>query len=153
MTTEPDEKGPRKTKFGPVQFIFIVLVLIGVLLGGIRWYAAYLLEEKERGSGEPQVAAARSDLKVISSAINRYLRDFGEIPDDLSHLVRAPDNAERWDGPYIRSGRVPGDPWGSPYRYSKLSKTQYKLSSLGADGKPGGTGDDRDVQFTQSEDE
>ena len=44
-------------------------------------------------------------------------------------------------------GSVPkNDPWGNPYVYTSPGAfNDYELSSLGADGKPGGEGDDSDI--------
>jgi general secretion pathway protein G len=42
--------------------------------------------------------------------------------------------------------KVDKDPWGNPYVYAAPGEhSEYDLSSLGADGKPGGSGDDADI--------
>jgi general secretion pathway protein G len=52
-----------------------------------------------------------------------------------------------WRGPYLRKS-VPVDPWGRPYLYrspGERNPSGYDLSSLGRDGKVGGTEEDADV--------
>jgi general secretion pathway protein G len=47
-----------------------------------------------------------------------------------------PDDAEIWNGPYIKGGQVPADPWGHAYQYHTLSDhtPPYVITSLGPDG-------------------
>ena len=49
-----------------------------------------------------------------------------------------------------RSLAVPQDPWGQPYQYSPQASgdNPFSLYSLGADGKPGGEGQDADIGYT-----
>jgi general secretion pathway protein G len=52
-----------------------------------------------------------------------------------------------WAGPYIDKP-VTNDPWGRPYIYvcpGEHNTESYDLSSLGKDGKEGGTGNDADI--------
>jgi general secretion pathway protein G len=53
---------------------------------------------------------------------------------------------DRWDGPYLTKG-IPKDPWDRPYVYRSPGDggRPYDLYSLGADGAPGGTDNNRDV--------
>lgn len=55
-------------------------------------------------------------------------------------------NATGWEGPYM-NGHVPNDPWGRPYVYRSPGDggKDYDLATYGADGKPGGTGEDADI--------
>ena len=49
-------------------------------------------------------------------------------------------------GPYLRTGLVPNDPWGHPYIYrSPGEHGAYDIISYGADGQPGGEGNDADI--------
>ena len=44
---------------------------------------------------------------------------------------------------------MPLDPWGTPYFYQSDGNA-YVLKSFGADGKPGGTGKDEDIDGSSS---
>ena len=53
--------------------------------------------------------------------------------------------AAKWRGPYLKK-KVDKDPWGNSYVYKAPgAKAEYELTSLGADGKEGGDGDDADI--------
>ena len=54
--------------------------------------------------------------------------------------------ALRWRGPYLKK-KVDKDPWGNSYvDRSPGEKSDYEISSLGADGKEGGSGDEADIR-------
>ena len=66
-------------------------------------------------------------------------------PAGLQALMAQPAGVPNWQGPYLKKA-VPLDPWSHPYIYKRLpSLKDIELSSLGADGKPGGDGEARDV--------
>ena len=51
-----------------------------------------------------------------------------------------------WNGPYLKGGNVPNDPWGKPYVYrSPAERSKYEIMSYGADGQEGGTGTAADI--------
>jgi general secretion pathway protein G len=47
---------------------------------------------------------------------------------------------KNWNGPYLRDGRIPLDPWGASYTYS-LKDNGYEIRSAGPDNAMG-TADD-----------
>ena len=61
-------------------------------------------------------------------------------------MARAVYGTPNWHGPYLtrRDGIL--DPWGRPYLYQPPTGDGAPVvMSFGADGKPGGTGEDQDV--------
>ena len=64
----------------------------------------------------------------------------------LQALVSAPSGVSNWNGPYWKKAQLPKDPWGNEYRYaSPGQKGAYDIVSLGADGKEGGEGANKDI--------
>jgi general secretion pathway protein G len=64
-------------------------------------------------------------------------------------LVKKPGSANGWSGPYLKGG-LPSDPWGNAYRYaSPGANGGIDIISLGADGAPGGEGENADVRNRQ----
>ena len=61
-------------------------------------------------------------------------------------LLKAPAGTEsRWNGPYAKDDDLK-DPWGNEFRYTVPGNGKpFDLTSLGADGKEGGDGENRDV--------
>jgi general secretion pathway protein G len=92
---------------------------------------------------------ARSQLKVLSIAMERYYLDVDRYPSQdagLRALVEAPPQTPGWQGPYVLDDRALRDPWGQPYIYRMPGMTQeYDIVTLGRDGQPGGTGEDADL--------
>jgi general secretion pathway protein G len=59
--------------------------------------------------------------------------------------VQRPEDQANWAGPYLDKG-VPKDPWGRDYVYKSPGEYgPYDLLSLGADGVPGGEGENQDI--------
>ena len=59
-----------------------------------------------------------------------------------------------WNGPYLKppAGGILKDGWGNPFIFKRIGNN-FIIGSLGADGKQGGTGYDRDIVFTIRENE
>ncbi|MFQ1699187.1 type II secretion system major pseudopilin GspG [Loktanella agnita] len=94
-----------------------------------------------------RVTAAEAQIIQLRSALDIFLIDTGRYPNEDEGLVVLANGGAipGWNGPYLRDGQIPNDPWGGTYLYS-LNDGQVRISSLGADGRPGGTGNDADVE-------
>jgi general secretion pathway protein G len=124
--------------------IMVVVVIIGIL-------GALVVPKLLGRTGESRVAAARVDIATLMSALKLYKLDNQRYPtteQGLQALVQKPTSgpaANGWkEGGYI--DKLPKDPWGTPYQYlSPGLHGEVDIFSLGADGQPGGTGEDADV--------
>jgi general secretion pathway protein G len=66
------------------------------------------------------------------------------LPQSLDELINKPGDAANWQqGGYLK-GKSVKDPWGHDYLYS-ASGGEFEITCLGSDGKPGGSGSDRDL--------
>ena len=122
--------------------ILVVLVLIGIVLG--------IVGGNFIGRGEKAKAdAAKIEIGQIGQSLDLYKLETGRYPsssDGLQALVTAPAGASNWNGPYWKKSQIPKDPWGNDYRYtSPGQKGAYDILSLGADGKEGGEGANKDI--------
>jgi len=122
--------------------LLVVLLIIALLAGyvGPRLFGEV---------GKAKTKTAASQMKSIANALDRYRLDTGRFPTTetgLAALMTNQGNVTGWDGPYM-SSEMPADPWGKPYVYRSPGDggKDYDLMTLGADGKPGGTGEDQDV--------
>ena len=93
-------------------------------------------------------ARAALVLQLLGAGLDQYRLDVGAYPDGgvgLEALQRNP-NIANWNGSYLKKS-VPKDPWGNPYRYRCCPGQfgEYDLWSEGADGAPGGDGENADV--------
>jgi general secretion pathway protein G len=98
---------------------------------------------------EARRTAAVTDIQTgLGTAIDLYESDNGRYPVSLEELVSQPENAPNWRGPYLKSPKLPKDPWGMPYQYKSPgghNPHSYDLFSLGRDKKAGGEGYDADI--------
>jgi general secretion pathway protein G len=121
--------------------LLVVMVIIGLL-------AALVAPRFIRQEEKAKLKAARAQVELLGTALDTFRLDVGRYPtsqEGLEALRRQPGGVERWDGPYLKK-EVPADPWGKPYVYrSPGEHGPYDLLSYGADGGPGGEGDNQDV--------
>jgi len=124
--------------------LLIVMVILGLLasLVGPRLFGQL---------DSSKIKAARTQIEMVGAALDTYRLDMSRYPSSeqgiavLSEKPADAAEAAKWRGPYLKK-RVDKDPWGSSYVYkSPGEKSDYELSSLGADGKEGGSGDDADI--------
>lgn len=121
--------------------LLVVVAIIGLLAGyvGPRYFGQI---------GKAEVKAARAQIDALEKALDTYRLDVGRYPSSelgLDALMVRPGGVAKWAGPYLKKG-IPPDPWGQPYRYKSPGEHgEFDLSSLGRDGKPGGSGEDADI--------
>jgi len=116
--------------------MLVVLTIISLILGlvGPR-VLSYL--------GESRIKTAKLQIESFSSALDLFYIDAGRYPTEsegLAALAERPTGVEIWNGPYVKGGRVPLDPWGHAYQYHLTSDhtPPYEITSLGPDGHGGG---------------
>ena len=146
------ETPQRKTKQGRSQRsrehgftlveILVVITIIALIMSlvGPR-VLNYLTESK--------VKAAKIQMQSFSSALDLLYLDTGRYPssaEGLNTLVKPTSAMAGWNGPYLKGGSVPNDPWGKPYVYrSPAERSKFEIMSYGADGQEGGTGTAADI--------
>ena len=116
-----------------------VIVLIGTVLAVV---GSKVIGNKKRAEAN----LARTQLSSLAAQVDQYQADVGAYPESLQQLVSAPGNADGWLGPYAKATDF-NDPWHNPIEYRRPGDDDapFKLTSLGADGKVGGEGVDKDV--------
>ncbi|GLI24180.1 type II secretion system major pseudopilin GspG [Xanthobacter flavus] len=122
--------------------LLVVITIIGLIVAlvGPR-VLGYL--------GDSKVKTAKIQIQGFSSALDLFYLDAGRYPsssEGLNALVQRPGNVTTWNGPYLKGGTVPLDPWGKAYAYrSPGQHGPFDIVSLGSDGQEGGTGTAADV--------
>lgn len=132
----------RKTQQG---FSLIELLIVMVILGLL----AALVGPKMFGKvGTSKQKTAKTQISLFESALDTYRLDTGKYPtteQGLQALRIKPQGVNKWEGPYLPKD-IPLDTWGNPYQYkSPGDHGPYDIISFGADGKPGGEGEDTDI--------
>jgi general secretion pathway protein G len=126
-------------------FTLIELLIVMVILGLL---AALVAPRMFGKVGTSKQKAAKTQISFFETALDTYRLDVGKYPtteQGLQALRVKPDGVGRWAGPYLPK-EVPLDPWGTRYKYVYPGEHgDYDIISLGADGNPGGEGEDSDI--------
>ncbi|MDO8653625.1 MAG: type II secretion system major pseudopilin GspG [Undibacterium sp.] len=124
--------------------IMVVVVIMGIL-------AALVVPKLMGRTDDARIVAAKQDISTIMQALKLYKLDNMHYPSTeqgVQSLIVKPTSgpsANGWKtGGYI--DKLPKDPWGNSYQYlSPGIKGEVDVFSLGADGQPGGAGNDADI--------
>lgn len=122
--------------------LLVVIAILGLLIGLVAPAAL-------RQLGGARISVAHQAIERLGSVLDLYKLEVGSYPtteQGLGALVERPSGADAWNGPYLKSGKPPLDPWNHPYVYRDPSVRQghdYDLCSGGPDnvaGEPGTAG-------------
>ncbi len=122
--------------------IMVVVVILAIL-------ASVIVPRIMDNPDKARVAKAKQDIQALESALDIYRLDNFKYPstqDGLEALVQKPSDAPNWkEGGYIK--KLSKDPWGHDYQYLEPSSSSGNptITSLGADGAPGGEGMNADI--------
>jgi general secretion pathway protein G len=118
--------------------MLVVIAIIGLVVGLVGPRVLNYLSESK-------VKAAKIQIESFSAALDLYYLDNGAYPagnEGLTALVERPSSARAWNGPYLKTGSVPVDPWGHPYVYKVPGDhAPYEIDSYGS----GGVGDSQNL--------
>ena len=122
--------------------LLVVLAILGML-------AALVGPQVLNQLGGAKSKSAAIQISDLEQALEIYKLDVGRFPSSsqgLEALVSEPSGVRGWNGPYLKKGELPLDPWGNPYEYRYPGQGNGpEITSLGGDGRPGGTNEDADV--------
>jgi len=124
--------------------VMVVVVILGIL-------AALVVPKIISRPDEARIIAAKQDIASLMQALKLYRLDNQRYPtteQGLQALLIKPTASPippNWKtGGYLE--RLPKDPWGSPYQYLYPGvRGEIDVFSFGADGAPGGEGNDADL--------
>lgn len=124
--------------------ILVVLVIMGLLISVV---APTVLNSAD----DARIQKVRADFKAIETALKIYRLDNYLYPSTEQGLVALvepsslePEPRNFKSGGYL--SEVPVDPWGREYLYlSPGENGEVDIYSLGADGLPGGDGQNTDM--------
>ena len=125
--------------------VLIVIAIVLILTSAVGFMAFRYIDKARQ-------VTAKSQIETFSLALQSYALDCRVYPtrdQGLDALWSRPildPVPSGWNGPYVNRKTGP-DPWGHPYEYSLPGPNglPFALRSLGADGREGGEGNDRDL--------
>lgn len=128
--------------------LMVVIVIIGLL-------ATIVAINVIPATDTARIEKAKADIATIEQALEQYRLDNLTYPagsDGLQALLNPPASLaqpQRYRrGGYIK--KLPDDPWGRAYLYTVPGrKGAFDISSLGADGQPGGESENADIYSSE----
>jgi general secretion pathway protein G len=112
-------RSSRASRRGERGFTLVEILVVITIIGLIMALVA------------PRVLNYLGEAKVKAAKIQS---------EGLTALVQRPAGVEGWNGPYLKGGFVPADPWGHPYVYRMPGEHgTYDIMSYGPGGPEGGT--------------
>ena len=124
--------------------LLVVLAILGLLIGLV---APAMI--RQLGAAKHRVA--EQSVERLAGILDLYRLDVGNYPttqQGLAALNVAPAGVAGWGGPYLKDETSIKDPWGHEYAYRSPSQRaghSLDIISYGADGRPGGEGEDADI--------
>ena len=112
----------RKSGFTLIEVVVVIIILVTLASIATPLYLNYVKKAN--------VGAAKTQIRLLDDALTGYRLDVGTYPDSTVGL----------------RALVPKDPWGNDYIYLFPGEhREYDLMSYGADGQPGGSGENADI--------
>jgi general secretion pathway protein G len=115
--------------------LMVVIAILAMLAAIVGYNVIGSLEDAE-------ITAAKQQITQFKSALISYRVKFSKFPSTEEGLNALISN-EKGEN-LLDSKEVPPDPWGNPYVYT-LDGSNFVIMSHGADGQPGGTGNNADI--------
>lgn len=148
QTSERLERNRETIRSGEQGFtlveMLVVITIIGLIMGLIGPRVLNYLSESK-------VKAAKIQIQSFASALDLYSLDAGRYPssaEGLAALVQPTTGGGTWNGPYLKGGSLPNDPWNHAYLYRAPGEHgPYDIVSLGSDGQEGGSGTAADISL------
>src|SRR5688572_33234548 len=117
--------------------VLVVMVIIGILASLVVFRTrSYLIVSKQN--------AAKVEIARLVQALESFYSVHDRYPTNEEGIEILATNSDEFPDGILN--KVPDDPWRHPYQYnSPGEKSPFEVICLGADGREGGEGADRDI--------
>lgn len=142
-----DRTHTRKTKNARGGFTLIEAIVIVIILGVL---AAVIAPRFISRVGQSKTAVAEANAASLASSLTVFMADHGKPEEgaqiDILWDKPADIDESKWE-PYVNSADELLDPWGNRFILIIPGEKNYDFDvvSFGADGKPGGDGENADI--------
>ncbi|MEO1927771.1 MAG: type II secretion system major pseudopilin GspG [Nautiliaceae bacterium] len=127
--------------------VMIVIVILGLIASLV---VPNLISQGEKAK-EKLVCI---QMKSLKNALDSFKVEEGSYPtteEGLKALIQNPNPQKYQSYPtkgFLNSKKLPKDPWGHRYIYVN-NNGNIDIISLGADGREGGSGENRDIRLSE----
>ena len=128
-------------------FTLTEMLIVVALIGLVATFVGGNLIGKFNTAKVDSTKIQMKNLGVILDDFNRVCGFYPTTDQGLDALIKPPSGREckNYDpSGFIKGGKIPKDAWGNDFIYES-DGGKYKLVSLGADNKPGGDGNNKDL--------
>lgn len=120
--------------------IMIVIAIIGGLMAtlGTTVFSNF---------SKARVKQAKIQMQELTKSLELYATDCGSFPSEgkgLGALIEDPGECDNWGPEPYAKAKMLKDPWNNEFEYVR-DGSSFILTSFGADGKEGGSGNDKDI--------
>ena len=123
MAALRERRGLANNKGMTLVEVLIVLTIMASIMGVVGVFVVGAIDRAN--VKEAQVEIANLENMVNSHMLSSSPR---ALPETLEDLTK---------GPAPLAKKIPNDPWGNEYVYTKVSNVEFTIVSPGADGKEG----------------
>jgi len=127
---------PDRARGFSLMELMVVIAILGIL-------STIVVKNVMPMIGKGKTNAAKASVQTIKEAVQLYYMNNSRLPDGLEALAQPDPNND--DEPYIDNEESLTDPWENLYDYKQESSRKFLVTSFGADGLPGGEGEDADI--------
>jgi general secretion pathway protein G len=136
----------RKQKRSRAGVTLIEMVVVVTIIG---LFVALVGPSLFRRADEAKITVTHNQIANFKTALGVYQLHTGSFPtteQGLQALRVKPADVQQWNGPYMPQD-IPKDAWGHDYVYKFPGDhgDEPDIISLGADGQPGGEGNNADI--------
>ncbi len=122
-----NERAVKKTAGFTLVELMVVIAILAILATTVGIYVFGALDDADQ-------AKAKAEISNLKTAVKMYRIKNKRLPNTLDEVAQ-----------FLDPPKVPLDPWGNPYVYTKEGNSSFKIVSYGADGAPGGSGVNADI--------
>jgi general secretion pathway protein G len=134
-------------------FSLIEVMIVVVILGLI---ASLVVPNLIGQSEQAKKKLVCVQMKSLKDSLDSFKVNEGSYPtteEGLEALIQNPNPQKYKNYPengFLSSKKLPKDPWGNDYIYVN-NDGNVEIISLGADGKEGGSGENKDIKLSECE--
>ena len=128
MHPEQKRKKRRTASGFSLVELMVVVAIISILATTVGIYVFGALDDADRSKAQAEIKALKGAVQIYMMKNNR------QLPNTLEEVAQ-----------YLDPPKVPQDPWGTDYVYTKEGSRQFTILSYGADRASGGSDIDEDI--------